>query len=112
MSETQTERLLARLRRGPVTPLDAMIELGIMRLAARIADLKAAGHEIRTETVEVATRLGGTARVAQYSVAPCTTHQLKPIESDAWGCRQCTVCGHVDVPPPETTTGALFAHAQ
>lgn len=47
MSQAQT--ILAMLKRGPVTPLDALQEAGCLRLAARIADLRAEGHDITTE---------------------------------------------------------------
>lgn len=53
MKRTQTDMLLDHLRiNGPrgVTALDAF-DWGCMRLAARVADLKASGHDIRTERV-------------------------------------------------------------
>jgi hypothetical protein len=46
---TQTQWTLARLKRGPLTPLDALAENGCMRLAARIAELRAQGYNITTE---------------------------------------------------------------
>lgn len=49
---TQNQALLRLLRlRGPegVTPLDALRELGCFRAAARVWELKAAGHDIRTD---------------------------------------------------------------
>lgn len=65
---TQTEQLLARLRRGPVEPLIALEELGIYRLGARIFDLKAAGHVIETELIPVTNRNGGMSRYARYTL--------------------------------------------
>ena len=52
---------------GSITPLEAMNEYGIMRLGARIADLKALGHKIHTRIVKVPTRYG-FAHVAEYSL--------------------------------------------
>jgi hypothetical protein len=51
----QTWHILDMLRtyRGGVTPMDALREAGCMRLAARIADLRAAGYHITTEYVNV-----------------------------------------------------------
>lgn len=49
------------LKRGPITPLDAIREAKCMRLAARIADLKAEGHNI---TMEMVTQ--GEKRFARY----------------------------------------------
>lgn len=66
MSTNQCDRLLARLRQGPVNPLQCWTELGIYRLAARVSDLRKAGHRIHKTTVEVRNRYGETCRVAQY----------------------------------------------
>lgn len=66
--DTQCTLLLERLKRGPITPLEALNELGIMRLGGRIYDLRQAGHQIRKEMVEVDTRNGGKAHVARYTL--------------------------------------------
>ena len=48
---TQNEQVLAYIERhGSIDPLRALNELGVMRLAARIANLRAMGHNIVTET--------------------------------------------------------------
>lgn len=49
--------VLDLLRRRPfgVTALEALTEAGTFRLAARVADLKAAGFVIRTEMVRTTT---------------------------------------------------------
>lgn len=59
----QTIHILDLLReyRGGLTPRDALRDAGCMRLAARIADLRAAGYVIRTEYVSYAGR-----RFARY----------------------------------------------
>ena len=47
---TQTESILAYMEKnGSIDPLRAFLDLGIMRLGARIWDLRAAGHKIDTE---------------------------------------------------------------
>ena len=47
---TQCDRVLRHLEDyGSITSLEAMSEYGIMRLASRIADLKAMGHPIVSE---------------------------------------------------------------
>ena len=53
-TETQAAWILAYLRKYKhLTPMQAMRRNGIMRLAARINDLRNRGHNIRTElTVE------------------------------------------------------------
>ena len=62
----QCDMVLARLNRGPVTARMAAEELGVMRLAARIHDLKVRGESIEADMVEVPTRYGTTAWVARY----------------------------------------------
>lgn len=64
---TQCAQVLARLRRGPLMPAEALRELGVMRLAAVVHRLKHDhGYNITAETVSVACRGGRTARVARY----------------------------------------------
>jgi hypothetical protein len=48
---SQTEQILQMLKRGPVTPMDALREVGSLRLAARVLQLKKDGHNIITEMV-------------------------------------------------------------
>jgi len=62
----QTEAILMYLKEGnPITPLEALREFGCMRLAARIADLKAQGYQIISRPKKVPTRIGETT-VAEY----------------------------------------------
>lgn len=47
---TQEQALLAYLNRyGSITPMEALRELHIYRLAARVKDLRDAGHTITTQ---------------------------------------------------------------
>ena len=43
---------MQRLARGPITSLEALNELGIMRLASRVDELRKQGNTIVTETVK------------------------------------------------------------
>ena len=66
MKITQNERILDYLEtHETITPMEALYECGVMRLASRIADLKTKGYAIQKETIEVATRYGKT-HVARY----------------------------------------------
>jgi hypothetical protein len=48
---SQADRILEHLQKGlPLTPVDALRWYGCFRLAARIAELKKAGNDIRTAT--------------------------------------------------------------
>ena len=68
--KTQCDSLLAALSRRPMTPLEIQSELGILRAAARVYDLRRDGHVISTEIVKVPARGGQLARVARYAVIP------------------------------------------
>ncbi len=46
---TQTQWILEQLKRGPLTPMDALNGCGCFRLGARIHELRQAGHNIKTE---------------------------------------------------------------
>lgn len=64
---TQEQRILDYLDEfGSITPLEAMRDLGIMRLGARIFDLKASGYAIVKDTVAVKNRFGELTRIARY----------------------------------------------
>ena len=66
---TQSNQILKYLKNGhSLTPRKAQVEFGVMRLAARIKDLRDDGHAVQSEMVRVPTR-NGTARVASYSLS-------------------------------------------
>lgn len=62
MIVSQNQQILKLLRHQPVTALDALKVAGCLRLAARIAELRADGHNIKTVTV---TTTSGK-RIASY----------------------------------------------
>ncbi len=65
---TQTQRVLDYIREfGSITAIDAVRDLGVLRLAARISDLKKAGYDIISEQHAVQNRFGETCYVARYS---------------------------------------------
>ena len=51
-----------------ITTLDAMLDLGILRLASRISELKKAGVPIRRDLAKVTNRHGETCNVLRYSL--------------------------------------------
>jgi hypothetical protein len=61
---SQSERILDWLSHQPIDPLTALTKFGCMRLAARINDLRNAGHMIVTTTKE----LPNGKKVAQYAM--------------------------------------------
>jgi hypothetical protein len=48
---SQCDQVLAALKRGPLTPIEALSAYNVMRLAARVAELRERGHAIVTETM-------------------------------------------------------------
>jgi hypothetical protein len=68
---TQAQRVIDYIREtGSITQLEAIKELGVLRLSAVIFDLKKAGCAIKTELVPVKTRYG-IAHIARYSEVKC-----------------------------------------
>ena len=66
--KTQTQRVLQYMRDfGSITAVQGMAGLGVLRRAARIADLRKAGYAIESKTIQVRNRYGKTCNVAQYS---------------------------------------------
>lgn len=65
---TQAQHILQLLQAGPVTAIDALQHCNCFRLAARIKDLRDAGHDITTTHIT----LPNGKVVAQY-----TLNQLK-----------------------------------
>ena len=67
MPKTQCEKILDYMRdHGSITARQAY-HLGIMRLASRISELRAAGMKIKTEDVKVKNRDGSFSYIAKYS---------------------------------------------
>lgn len=64
---TQCERILRHLKEfGTITPIEALSEYGCMRLAARIADLKSRGFNIKTAKGKGENRYGEPTTFAVY----------------------------------------------
>lgn len=60
---SQSSNILSHLKyNGSITPLEALQEYGCFRLGARVYDLRAQGHDIETEWLELA----NGKRVARY----------------------------------------------
>lgn len=58
--------VLAALRVGPVSTLDARESLGVLGIAPRILELRRAGFDIRTERVRQVDSFGAMHTVARY----------------------------------------------
>ena len=63
----QEDRILKYMQDfGTITPLQALEDLGVMRLGARIYDLKKAGHPISRRMVTKKNRYGEAVSFAEY----------------------------------------------
>lgn len=67
---TQNERIISYMKQfGSITQLEALRDLGVMRLASRISDLKSKGFPI-TSTVETVTnRYGEKSYIKRYGLS-------------------------------------------
>jgi hypothetical protein len=64
---TQKQRILKYLDDfGSISPQEAMVDLGILRLAARISELVKAGEHIETVMTDGFNRYGQRIRFARY----------------------------------------------
>lgn len=64
---TQNEKVLAHLQKyGTITPIEALSEYGIMRLASRVSDLKHDGYSVTKKIISRRNRDGETVRYAEY----------------------------------------------
>ena len=66
---TQAERVLAYIEEfGSITQLEALNDLGCMRLASRISDLKKLGYPITSDVEAVKNRYGENCYIKRYSL--------------------------------------------
>lgn len=61
---SQTDQILAALKNGPLTPMDALARYGVFRLAARVGELRERGYPVVVEKYKTPTGK----RVARYSL--------------------------------------------
>lgn len=67
---TQTEKVMKYMEQyGSITSAEALSELGIMRLASRISDLKQMGVEVKSVLIKGKNRFGEPIRYARYFIA-------------------------------------------
>lgn len=70
---TQSERVLDYIKEfGSITQLDAIRDLGIMRLASRVSDLKKSGVYITSKYEKVKNRYGEETQIKRYSIGQNT----------------------------------------
>lgn len=66
---TQAQRVLDYIERfGSITQHEALIDLGVARLASRVSELKKRGYNIVGEWIKVPNRFGELVSVKRYSM--------------------------------------------
>lgn len=66
---TQNQRIIDYINEfGSITQIQALADLGVMRLASRISDLKRLGYPVESEMVAVVNRYGEECRVKRYKL--------------------------------------------
>jgi len=66
---SQQDRILNYLKAGrKLTRLNAWDELGILEAPARISELRAQGHQIKTRMFPVNNRYGEIVKIAEWSL--------------------------------------------
>ena len=69
MNATQCERIVQYMNDfGCITQLDALSDLGVMRLASRISNLRKSGVPIKKEMVSAKNRYGETVHFDRYQI--------------------------------------------
>ena len=64
---TQNQRILDYMNRfGSITQRDAYLDLGVMRLASRISDLRRLGYPIASSVEPVTNRFGEKCHIKRY----------------------------------------------
>ena len=67
--QTQSQRVLDYIGEfGSITQLEALKELGVMRLASRVSDLKKMGYPITSQMETVKNRYGENCYIKRYSM--------------------------------------------
>ena len=70
MKKTQAERVLSYMEEfGSITQFQAFSDLGVMRLASRISDLKKLGYPIISNLEAVKNRYDEVCYIKRYSLA-------------------------------------------
>lgn len=66
---TQAQRVLDYIDQfGSITQLEALRDLGVMRLASRISELKKQGYPIQSDRETVKNRFGEDCNIKRYSL--------------------------------------------
>lgn len=69
MRATQNERILDYIAEfGSITQIEALRDLGVMRLASRISDLKRKGYNVISTREVVKNRYGESVKIKRYSL--------------------------------------------
>lgn len=72
---TQNERILDYMRRfGSITQFEALQDLGVMRLASRISDMRSMGIPIESKIEVITNRFGEKGYIKRYMLKEGVEH--------------------------------------
>lgn len=75
MKASQCEKIVNYMKKyGSITQLQAYVDIGCIRLPARIYDLKRKGYAIRSETIKVKKSEGEYVPISRYSLQDTEKH--------------------------------------
>lgn len=84
---TQNERILDYIAEfGSITQLEALRDLGVMRLASRISDLKRKGYTVISTKEAVKNRYGEVSYIKRYSLGE-NKYERSHTKSKSIACR-------------------------
>lgn len=93
---TQNQRILDYIKEfGSITQLEALQDLGVMRLASRISDLRRLGYNITSKIEPVKNRYGEKCHIKRYSFSTqdknpvCVSCGQNPREESSLLCFDC-----------------------
>ena len=67
---TQALKILEYMKKfGSITQYQALADLGCMRLASRISELRTDGYQITKQMIKVKNRYGESCSIARYSLS-------------------------------------------
>lgn len=66
---------------GGITQLEALRDLGVMRLASRISDLRKQGYMIQADTETVVNRFEESCRIKRYRLVEEAADEIRCAES-------------------------------
>lgn len=80
---TQNQRIIDYMNEfGSITQIQALNDLGVMRLASRISDLRRLGYEIQSTVIPIKNRYGESCYIKRYSLKGADNGRKKNVHKE------------------------------